>query len=228
MRDRLTQALPAAALAWAAVLLPGSAAFGHPSGVVPQARLDAEGRQVSVEWWAAPDDVADLGVGLGFLGDGAPPALRGETDDLPSAEEVTRFARSTELETYLLDNVQVSQDGHPCDARVTVADDVLVESVRYSFRCPQTVEQVAVRITLLHDRDELYRTYSIDGTIWSPVHTVHQPEHVWDATLVGADAGAGWRHLRWAGVGLVLATCGAVLWWMRPGDRRSGGDRWSG
>lgn len=181
-----------------------------------------------MEWWAAPDDVAEIGVGLGLLREGASLALRGAGDRYPSVEEVTRFARSAELESYLLDNVQVSQDGQPCDAQVTVPDEVIAERIHFAFLCPQRVEQVSVRITLLHDRDEMFRTHSIDGTIWSPVHTVHQPEHVWDATLVGTAAEADGLPLRWAGVGIVLAASGPVLWWMRSGSRRPEGDRWVG
>lgn len=116
------------------------------------------------------------------------------------------------------------QDGEPCDATVFVPDEVIAEGVRYEFICPQQVEQVSVRITLLHDRDEQYRTYSIDGTIWSEIHTVHHPEHVWDATLVPATKEADGLPLLVAGIGLVGVGGGVVLWWTRATvGNRSGG-----
>lgn len=198
-----------------ALLLPASAAFAHAGGTVPQARLSADGPRVLVEWWAAGDDVSDIGVGLDLLPEEASLAFQGVGDAYPTAEQERRFARSAELRAYLLDNVQVIQDGEPCDATVFVPDEVIAEGVRYEFICPQQVEQVSVRITLLHDRDEQYRTYSIDGTIWSEIHTVHHPEHVWDATLVPATKEADGLPLLVAGIGLVGVGGGVVLWWTR-------------
>lgn len=136
-----------------------------------------------------------------------------------------RFARSAELRAYLLDNLQVSQDGEPCDATVSVPDEVIAEGARYEFACPQQVEQVAVRITLLHDRDEQFRTYSIDGTIWSEMHTVDHPEHVWDATLVPTTREAAGLPLLVAGIGLVVIGGGGALWWIRTTVGNRSGDQ---
>jgi len=209
----------------AALLLPASAAFAHAAGTVPQARLSADGPRVLVDWWAAGDDVAEIGVGLDLLPEEASLAFQGVGDAYPTAEQETRFARSAELRAYLLANMGVTQDGEPCDATVFVPDEVIAEGVRYEFTCRRPVEQVAVRITLLHDRDEQYRTYSIDGTVWSEMHTVDRPEHVWDATLVPTTREADGLPLLVAGIGLVVVGGGVVLWWTRASVGNRSGDR---
>jgi hypothetical protein len=197
-------------------LLPVSAAFGHASSIVPHARLSAEGRQVFVEWTAAGDDVADIGVGLGLLPQEAALAFQGVGDAYPSTAQETRFARSDKLESYLLDNVHVAQQGRPCEGQVSVPDEIIAEGVRFVFSCPEQVEQVSVRVTMLHDRDEMYRTYSIDGTIWDAMHTVDQPEHVWDATLVAHDTQPSGQPLLFVGIAVALVGGGVALRWLRP------------
>jgi hypothetical protein len=203
-------------------LLPVSAASGHASSIVPHARLSAEGRQVFVEWTAAGDDVADIGVGLGLLPEEAALAFQGVGDAYPTTAQETRFARSDELESYLLDNVRVAQRGQPCDAQVSVPDEIIAEGVRFVFTCPQEVEQVSLRITMLHDRDETYRTYGIDGTIWDAMHTVDQPEHRWDATLVAHDTQPSGQPLLLAAIAVALVGGGAALKWLRPTRSRQG------
>lgn len=211
----------AAALTTAAALLPASGASGHASGIVPQARLSADGQQVAMHWWAAGDDVADIGVGLGLLPEEASLAFLGIGDAYPTPEEEAAFARSEALHAYLLDNVEVSQDGARCDAAVAVSDEVFAEGVRYTFTCPEVVEQVAVSISLLHDLDERFRTYSIDGTVWTAIHSIRHPEHVWDATLAASSsADAGGRALLVGGVGVLLVGGGAGLWISRGAERR--------
>jgi hypothetical protein len=202
-------------------LLPASAALGHASSMLPHARLSSEGRQMFVEWTAAGDDVADIGVGLGLLPPEAALAFQGIGDAYPSTAQETRFARSDELESYLLDNLRVIQQGQPCEAQVSVPDEIIAEGVRFVFTCPQEVEQVAVRVTMLHDRDEMYRTYSIDGSIWDAMHTVDDPEHLWDATLLADDTRSSGQPLLFTGMAVALVGVGSVLWWMRPARSRT-------
>jgi hypothetical protein len=209
-----------AVVAVAATLLPAAAAFGHASGIVPQARLSADGHEVSVHWWAAGDDVADIGVGLGLLPEEASLAFIGIGEAYPTPAEEAAFARSDALHAYLLDNLEVSQDGVACEPSLTVPDEVFSEGVHYAFTCPEIVEQVAVHISLLHDVDERFRTYSVDGTVWTEIHSVRHPEHVWDATLAAPGAGGGDRTLLFAGLGILLGGGGAGLWVARSGSGR--------
>jgi hypothetical protein len=160
-------------------LLPASAALGHASSMLPHARLSSEGRQMFVEWTAAGDDVADIGVGLGLLPPEAALAFQGIGDAYPSTAQETRFARSDELESYLLDNLRVIQQGQPC------------------------------------------RTYSIDGSIWDAMHTVDDPEHLWDATLLADDTRSSGQPLLFTGMAVALVGGGSVLWWMRPARSRT-------
>jgi hypothetical protein len=203
-------------------------ALGHASGILPHARLAAEGHVVFVQWTAAPDDVADIGVGLGLLEEDHVLAYQGAGDRFPSAAQLERFATSDELADYLVEHVRIRQGGRECPGEVSVGDDLFADGFLYEFRCPAPVEVVDVRITMLHDRDELYRTYSIDGTYQDAMHSVHHPEHAWDFTVTadGPDvvtAGALRSNaalLAGAALVPVLAVLAVRRWLWRPSDRR--------
>lgn len=190
-----------------AALVP-TAAWGHASGVLPHAELDVDGTDLTVTWTAAPDDAADVGVAIGLFPEGTMEAfLEGEPEELPSPEEIRALSRSDELRGYLLDNIQVRQDGHACTGVAQPADDFILDGAQVTFTCPEPVEQVDLRITMLHDRDPAYRTFSVDGTVQYAVHTSTAPEHTWDFTL----AGDGQRPFPVAlVVGLVLVVGGAA------------------
>lgn len=215
---------PAAGLIILVLAIVGRAepVWGHASSTIPHARLSAHDHSVEMEWTAAGDDVAEIGVGLGLLPEEAPLAYQGIGDDYPTDGELATFARSALLHAYLLDNVEVRQDGRPCAAEVIVPDTVVAEGARFAFTCPDPVEVVDVRITLLHDRDPAYRTYSSDGTLWDAIHTADDPEHRWDATLVSAEGGQRhWSRLP-AGLALVALTIVGALYWWRRGHGRTG------
>lgn len=177
-----------AAVAAAIVVSSAPAAWGHASGELPTARLHSEGPVVTVEYQASPDDAAAIGTRLGYLGEGAMVALLGgPSDDLPTDEQVARFSRSPALRAYLQDHIAVIQDGQRCAGHAEPAEDFLAGGAVVEFRCPETVEQARIRITVLHDEDRAYRTFSVDGTSQYAIHTVAAPEHPWDFTLAAAD-----------------------------------------
>ena len=204
----------------ALIVLPATGALAHASGQLPHARLSAEGEQVVIEWSAAPDDAVDIGIGLGLMPEEAMLAyLGGPVEDYPTEEEIEAYSRSPQLRAYLLDNVEVTQDGRTCAGEVEPAEDFSIDGARFAFTCPEPVETVDVRITLLHDRDERYVTYSVDGTLQDAVHTSQQPEHEWDFTLAGSQQSTT-EPVLYAGLGGVALALLGVGWWLRPRSRR--------
>lgn len=162
-----------------------SPAAGHASGQVPQARLGAAGRTVTLEWTAAADDVADLAVAAGIWAEEVAAAyldvaFGGATDRLPSDAEVAAMGRDRALRRYLEDRVRIVQDGTACAGSARPADDPMTDGVTFTFECPVPVTAAVVEIRLLHDRDPAYRTFSVDGTRQYAVHTASRPAHPWD------------------------------------------------
>lgn len=203
------------------VLVAGTAvpAAGHASGELPTAELSADGPRVVIDYVAPPDDAAVIGTTLGYLGEGAMAALLGgPDDDLPTADEIAALSASSALREYLEQHVAVTQDGRPCTGRAEPAEDFLADGARLEFRCPQVVEQADVRITVLHDEDRAYRTFSVDGTAQYAIHSAAAPEHTWDFTLA-APAGGPDVVLLGAGGAVILALIGAVV--ALPRRRRS-------
>ena len=178
----------AAAVVSALLLLLGllaSPASGHASGQVPQARLSADGHTVTVEWTAAPDDVADLAVAAGVWPEELAAAyldvaFGGPTDLLPSETEVAAMGRDPAVRRYLEARVRIVQDGAACAGTAQPAPDPMTDGVLLTFECPAPVTAAVVEIRLLQDRDPAYRTFSIDGSRQYAVHTAGQPAHPWD------------------------------------------------
>lgn len=210
--------LPAAValiLAAAVLLAPFVArpAFGHAAGPPPQATVSGAGSVVTIDWVAEPDDAAAVGVAVGLL----PPEVvdaylgRGPIEDLPSDAMLERLAQSPQLRAYLLANVTVTQAGAACRGEVVETEAFLTAGARLQFTCPAPVEQVELGITLLHDQDPRYRTFGVDGTIQSTVHTSTQPTHTWDLTGAAAGAGGAGRAAAWFWPLAVLAGVGALV-----------------
>lgn len=183
---------PAPAVPAPAVAVASAPLRAHASAQLPHATLRAEGAQVHVTWTAAPDDVADVGVAIGALPPSAVDAyLGGDLDDLPDPATLEAFFASPALHDYLLTHIRILQDGHACPGQVVRTEGFIERGVDLTFNCPAEVTDATVQITMLHDRDPAYRTFSVDGTIQTAVHTIHEPAHPWDFT--GSTAGArGW------------------------------------
>lgn len=205
------------------VLMPILPAAAHSSGQLPHASLSAEGRTVVVEWTAAADDTADVGVALDLLAETAVGAYlgTGAFEDIPTATQVERLSQSPALRDYLLEHIQVRQDGAACAGMAEPAADFISHGARLTFTCPATVELVQLRITMLQDRNPAYATYSVDGTAWYAFHTSAMPEHTWDSTAAGGSREMGPA----AGVGAaligVIALGGVSLGLNRVLGRRS-------
>ena len=168
-----------------AVALAPTAASGHASGEVPQARLSASGHTVTLQWTAAADDLADLAVAAGVWPEAIAlayldVAFGGDPTLLPEDAEVAAMGRDPALRRYLEDRVRILQDGTACPGDARPAPDPITGGITFTFECPEPVTAAVVEIRLLHDRDPGYRTFSIDGTEQYAVHTAAQPAHPWD------------------------------------------------
>lgn len=208
------------------VLLAGTA-WAHASGELPHARLSAAGPTVTVEWTAAADDTADVAVAAGVWPEEVAlayldVAFGGDLDRLPSAGEVAAASEDPALRRYLEDRVRILQDGQPCAGTARPAADFVADGATIVFECREPVAEAVVEISLLHDRDPAYRTFSVDGTQQYAVHTANQPAHPWDFTLAQQPAEAVPIVALLAGAGVVALLGGAVLWrvWAAGASRR--------
>lgn len=198
----------------------GGSAIAHPSGEFgpPTARLSADGRTVTIDLAAPPDDAAAIGTSIGLLPEGSMEAFLLEDEDAqPTEEQIRELSASPELRAYLLEHVEVRQDGQACSGEARPADDVFADGAQLTFTCDDPVDTVDVRITVLHDVDPRYATFGLDGSRWTVLFTAAQPEHPWDAAA--AVAGPGPAALLAIVGGVLLGL--AVFGWFHVGRRRS-------
>lgn len=205
-------------------------ALAHPFGPPPTARIWADDSRVVIDWTAAPDDTAAIGVEVGVLSEQAVDAFLEESPAMvaPPAADLATLDSSEELRTYLLEHIQVLQGGRRCDAELAPVNDFIHRGATVVHSCPRPVVDVEVVITMLHSRHEAYRTFAFSRDRTEPdqaVFTVASPSHTWvfgegDA----APAGRGW--VRWAGLGLLgsLLIGGVVAAEVASGRREPGGD----
>lgn len=195
----------ALALLLAALLLPAGSALAHPGGTPPRARLAVDGHEVTVDWIATADDAAEVLVGAGIWPEEVAQryldvAFGGPVDQLPDETEIRAASQDPALPVHLREHIVVAQEGRPCPAVVHPPEDLLADGVRMTFRCPDRPGQIALTLSLLHDRDPAYRIFSLDGTRRVAIHTIDEPTHLWNLT---ADVPA-------AGTALVLLSAIAV------------------
>jgi hypothetical protein len=229
---RTTGTLVAAgAVAIALTVLTTTAAWAHASSELPHARLSAAGTTVTVVWTAAADDAADVAVAAGVWPEEVAlayldVAFGGDLDLLPSAAEVARASDDPALQRYLEERVRILQDGAPCPGSANPAADFVADGATIVFECPEPVTEAEVEISLLHDRDPAYRTFSVDGTQQYAVHTAGQPAHPWDFTLAQQGSSAVPITVLLLGAGVIAVVGGAVayrVWAVGPGRRRASG-----
>ena len=204
----------------AIILGAGGSAVAHPSGEFgpPTARLSADGRTVSIELAAPPDDAAAIGTAIGLLPEGSMEAFLLEDEDAqPTEEQIRELSGSPELREYLLEHVEVRQDGQGCSGQARPAADFLADGAQLTFTCDESIEVVDVRITILRDVDPRYVTFGLDGSRWTVLFTDAQPEHRWDASAAASGPSLTTLVVIVGGVLLVLATFG----WFLVGRRRS-------
>ena len=198
----------------------GGSAIAHPSGEFgpPTARFSADGRTVIIDPAAPPDDAAAIGTTIGLLPEGSMEAFLLEDEDgQPTEDQIRELSVSPELRAYFLEHVEVRQDGQACAGEARPAEDLLADGAQLTFTCDDPVEVVDVRITVLHDVDPRYATFGLDGSRWTVLFTVAQPEHAWDASAAASGTGLTALLAIVGGVLLVLAVFG----WVLVGRRRS-------
>ena len=177
MRTRLALALAVIAA------LTAAPAAAHPFGPPPTARITAEERTVTVAWSATPDDAVAIGERLRLMPAGSVAAYRQEAaaQVAPSGQDEARLSASPLLADYLTEHIAVVQDGQACETAVPPIPDFVHAGARVVATCPAPVEEVTLRITMLHDINDAYRTVGI-GMKSDPsqgVFTVAAPEQVW-------------------------------------------------
>lgn len=188
---------------------PPPRAEAHPFGPPPTARVWAEDRTVTIDWGAAPDDLAAIGVELDLLPEETPEEyLEAPTQVAPERDHEDRLSASPELRDYLLERVGVWQDGRPCDGEVRPIERFLTRGATIVHRCPTEVTEVEIEIGLLHDLHSAFRTFAFSASDEAEpsqaVFTAASPRHTWRFAAPAEDEGVGERA-RSAGVtGLVV------------------------
>jgi nickel/cobalt exporter len=156
-------------LALGLVVLTAAPAAAHPLGLPAFAQVSATGDRVTVLWNAAPDDVAALARSLGV---GTTGALTREQD--------AALAASAQLRERVLREVTATQDGAACTGAFRPPASVVTQGLRVELSCPRPVDRVRLRISLLHDVDDRYRTLAghtgPDGTERTMFSSA-EPEH---------------------------------------------------
>lgn len=208
---------------------PAPPAAGHASSQLPNARLTVDDRTLAVQWSAAPDDAADLGESIGLLPDGSVEAFlgTGPAEDYPTLEQERELAESAVLHEHLLEHVQLRQDGQACGGKVDPVANFLYDGARIVFTCPERVQRVVLRITLLHALDPAYRTFSGDGTVQYGLHTADHPEYTWDFAASSTDQGRVRSYLTASVAVVAFGAAGTVgmCRFARPRQRAGGRTR---
>ncbi|HVM15145.1 MAG TPA: hypothetical protein VM287_12575 [Egibacteraceae bacterium] len=162
----------------------GPPAHAHPFGPPPTALVSADGRRVVVEWGAAPDDAMVVGMAIGVLDDGSLERyLEGPVQIAPPASKEEELSASDALRGYLLERIAVTQGGRPCEGIVEPIDNFMSDGARVVHQCPEPVTVVDLRIAMLHDVHESYRTFAITEGKGRPAQsafTSARPEQRWD------------------------------------------------
>jgi hypothetical protein len=201
---RLLLAVALVALVLGLVPTPAEA---HPFGPPPRSWLEVDGTTVLLSWEAAYDDYLALGEQLGYFEPGTSAAyLDPSVQVAPPRSDEQALTDSDELRTYLAANLVVAQDGEPCDLDLIHTERFVERGAIVRHQCPQPVEELTLRITMLQEINEAYRTFGLaeEGPPGPfAVFTHEQPEHRIDVTDLTDDGGDGGR--------LVLVGALAVL-----------------
>jgi hypothetical protein len=199
--------LLAVALAALVLGLVPTTAEAHPFGPPPRSWLEVEDTTVLLSWEAAYDDYLALGEQLGYFEPGTSAAyLDPSVQVAPPRSDEEALATSDDLRAYLAANLVVEQDGQRCDVDLIHTERFVERGAILRHQCPQPVEELTLRITMLQEINEAYRTFGLSEE--GPpgpfaVFTVEQPEHPVDVSDLADDGGGGGR--------LVLVGALAVL-----------------
>lgn len=211
-----------------ALLLSTPPAMAHPWGTPPTAVVSVDGPEVRIEWRAETDDAVALATALGLLD---PTRIdwewSGPSGIARAAVHEQPLEEASALHAYLLDNIRVRQDRVSCRGKAQPIGDFISEGIRVTYRCPQEVDALQVRITMLHDLHAAYRTFahaSGDARPSRHVFTVVNPEHRWDFAPDTTSGGGGLLAGSWSQpITLALLAAMAVAGAIRQRRRRTGG-----
>ena len=156
-------------LAVGGALLPAAPAVAHPLGLPAFAQVSASENRVTVQWNAPPDDVATLARSLGLT-----------TATTLTREQDAELAASRELRQLVQRDVAVTQDGRACEPAHKASSSVVEQGLRLVFTCPERVDEVRLRLELLHGIDDRYRTLAGaqgPGGTTRAMFSVAEPEH---------------------------------------------------
>ncbi len=198
----------AVALATLALLAVPAAVQAHPFGPPPRAWLEVDGDVATLSWEAAYDDYLALGEHLGELEPGTSAAYVDPSVQVaPPRADVEELVASDRLRDYVMDNIVVTQDGEPCRTEQASTQHLVEQGAWLRVRCPAPVASPTIRITMLHDVNEAYRTFGLieDGEPGPfAIFSVEQPEHEVDIEAI-AGAGDGQARAVLLGAVAVLA-----------------------
>jgi len=208
-------------LVGALVALTSTVALGppvaaHPSHKPQTLRLSSDGPQVHVRWRAAPDDLGELALFLG-VSDGSRTLVYEDGElvaEESDASDAELLAGSDEFPGYLLDHIQVRQEGRSCEGMVAETKHLDHEGARLRFDCADDVEQVKVTVTTMTDVDHEYRTAARSSTGDRVVYTSHQSTHDWQLAAPDEAGSAAWLRPA-AGSAAVLAAGVVLLYLLR-------------
>lgn len=178
-----------AALLWWGL---GSTASAHPFGDPQTADITSTETGLQVQWKASPDDVTVLAITLGVLDqmrtfvyeDGV--LVPEESDEADGV----KLAEAPEFETYVLEHLVASVDGVDCPGQLLPVADVAAEGATVDFDCGGPVPAADVRITMLTDIHEAYRTMAYGPDDALQAYSVDADSFTWQFPQ-GAGASAG-------------------------------------
>ncbi len=169
-----------------------TAALAHPFGPPPRAWVTVDGTVVDIVWEASYDDHLAIGERLGYFEPGTSQAyLDPNVQVAPPRSQEENLAASGDLRDYLTDHIVVRQDGRRCEPRVIDTDAFVDRGAHTRHHCPQTAEVLDLRITMLHDIHDAYRTFGLaEEATAGPfaMFSVEEPEHA--VTVTELDEGS--------------------------------------
>jgi hypothetical protein len=205
----------------AAVLVPSVGASGHPFGPPLTADVVVDDHTVTIRWSAAEDDWVTLARHVGVFDDD--PGTVAPDPDATLADAaggqrsgMERLRDSSDVPTYLLDQMAVEQDGRDCPGEVTDLDAVLTNGAELQFTCATNVEVVDLEVAALTDVHDAYRTMVTAPSGERVLATSAAPRHTLDLAGEAVDR-AGASGLLGTLAGGIIA--GSIGWRLRQGGR---------
>jgi hypothetical protein len=163
------------------LLLAPVAALAHPFGPPPRAWVTTDGTTVEIGWEAAYDDHLAVGEHLGYFEQGTSEAyVDPNVQVAPPRADEEALAASEELRDYLESHIGVFQNGQRCAPQVLSTEAFVDRGARTRHECHDREAPLTLRVTVLHDIHDAYRTFGLadDGNAGPfAVFSVDDPEH---------------------------------------------------